>query len=45
MQNLQPFFDSSLPYLRHPEVQEWGKALSAEREKEKATREARSEST
>ncbi|KAJ7173482.1 HD domain-containing protein [Mycena filopes] len=29
--SLQPFFDSSLPNLRHPEVQEWGKDLSEER--------------
>ncbi|KAI8985771.1 HD domain-containing protein [Trametes punicea] len=31
MQTLQPFFDSSLPFIRHPEVQEWGQALSEER--------------
>ncbi|KDQ50747.1 hypothetical protein JAAARDRAFT_41836 [Jaapia argillacea MUCL 33604] len=30
---LQPFFDSSLPNVRHPEVQEWGKSLLAERER------------
>ncbi|KAJ7261851.1 HD domain-containing protein [Mycena rebaudengoi] len=29
---LQPFFDSSIPNLRHPEVQEWGQDLLAERE-------------
>ncbi|TBU30614.1 HD domain-containing protein [Dichomitus squalens] len=45
MQTLQPFFDSSLPFLRHPEVQEWGKALLAEREREKGTREGQPEST
>ncbi|KAJ7498065.1 HD domain-containing protein [Mycena galericulata] len=30
--SLQPFFDSSLPNLRHPEVQEWGQTLSEERQ-------------
>ncbi|EIW78999.1 HD domain-containing protein [Coniophora puteana RWD-64-598 SS2] len=30
--NLQPFFDSSVPFLRHPEVQEWGKSLTQERD-------------
>ncbi|KDQ19110.1 hypothetical protein BOTBODRAFT_484197 [Botryobasidium botryosum FD-172 SS1] len=29
---LQPFFDSSLPKLRHSEVQEWGRAVSKERD-------------
>ncbi|KAJ7708984.1 HD domain-containing protein [Mycena rosella] len=29
--SLQPFFDSSLPNLRHPEVQEWGRDLLEER--------------
>ncbi|KAJ6485583.1 HD domain-containing protein [Mycena sanguinolenta] len=29
--SLQPFFDSSLPNLQHPEVQEWGEDLSNER--------------
>ncbi|KIJ20593.1 hypothetical protein PAXINDRAFT_160158 [Paxillus involutus ATCC 200175] len=29
---LQGFFDSSLPYLRHPEVRQWGEALARERE-------------
>ncbi|EMD39182.1 hypothetical protein CERSUDRAFT_112856 [Gelatoporia subvermispora B] len=33
MKTLQPFFDSSLPLVRHPEVQEWGKDLLAERER------------
>jgi len=28
---LQPFFDSSLPFIRHPEVQSWGESLAAER--------------
>ncbi|EIN09460.1 HD domain-containing protein [Punctularia strigosozonata HHB-11173 SS5] len=32
MKTLQPFFDSSLPNIRHPEVQGWGKDLLAERE-------------
>jgi len=31
-QTLQPFFDASLPLLRHPEVQEWGQHLQNERE-------------
>ncbi|KAI0358246.1 HD domain-containing protein [Trametes cingulata] len=31
MQTLQPFFDSSLPFIRHPEVQQWGQALAEER--------------
>jgi len=30
--SLQQFFDSSLPKLRHPEVKDWGQALSAQRE-------------
>ncbi|TFK86985.1 HD domain-containing protein [Polyporus arcularius HHB13444] len=33
MRNLQPFFDSSLPFLRHPEVKEWGEDLARERQK------------
>ena len=36
MKNLQPFFDSSLPFIRHPEVKEWGEALAEEREKAQA---------
>ncbi|CDO76300.1 hypothetical protein BN946_scf184917.g16 [Trametes cinnabarina] len=32
-QTLQPFFDSSLPFIRHPEVREWGQALYEERSK------------
>jgi putative hydrolase of HD superfamily len=28
---LQGFFDSSLPFVRHPEVQSWGEDLLAER--------------
>ncbi len=39
MQTLQPFFDSSLPFLKHPDVKEWGQALSAERERMKGARE------
>lgn len=31
-QTLQPFFDSSIPYLRHTEVREWGTDLLRERE-------------
>ncbi|KAH9924821.1 HD domain-containing protein [Amylocystis lapponica] len=31
MQTLQPFFDSSLPSIRHPEVKQWGDDLAAER--------------
>ena len=31
-QTLQPFFDSSIPYLRHTEVREWGADLLRERE-------------
>lgn len=34
MKTLQPFFDSSLPNIRHPEVQQWGEDLTAEREQE-----------
>ncbi|OSD05342.1 HD domain-containing protein [Trametes coccinea BRFM310] len=33
MRTLQPFFDSSLPFIRHPEVKEWGRALAEERGK------------
>ncbi|KAF7796829.1 hypothetical protein EIP86_008013 [Pleurotus ostreatoroseus] len=31
--HMQTFFDSSLPNIRHPEVQQWGHDLSAERER------------
>ena len=31
-QTLQPFFDSSIPHLRHTEVREWGADLLRERE-------------
>jgi len=31
-QTLQPFFDSSIPHLRHNEVREWGADLLRERE-------------
>ncbi|KAI0630804.1 HD domain-containing protein [Trametes polyzona] len=37
MQTLQPFFESSLPYIRHPEVQQWGQALADERQKKNST--------
>jgi len=30
--NLQSFFDSSVPLIRHEEVKDWGKALIQERE-------------
>ncbi|GJE91238.1 HD domain-containing protein [Phanerochaete sordida] len=33
MKTLQGFFDSSLPYLRHPEVKQWGQDLATERER------------
>jgi putative hydrolase of HD superfamily len=29
---LQPFFDSSVPKLRHPEVKAWAAELMSERE-------------
>jgi len=29
--DLQPFFDSSLPHLRHPEVKRWGEDLAQAR--------------
>ncbi|KIP02733.1 hypothetical protein PHLGIDRAFT_20410 [Phlebiopsis gigantea 11061_1 CR5-6] len=32
MKTLQPFFDSSLPSIRHPEVKQWGENLISERE-------------
>jgi len=28
---LQPFFDSSIPHIQHPEVREWAASLSNER--------------
>lgn len=31
MTTLQPFFDSSIPNIRHPEVQQWGQDLLSER--------------
>jgi len=31
-QTLQPFFDSSIPHIRHTEVREWGAGLLRERE-------------
>ncbi|KAH9849835.1 HD domain-containing protein [Lenzites betulinus] len=40
MKTLQPFFDSSLPFIKHPEVQAWGQALADERQK---TREQQSD--
>jgi putative hydrolases of HD superfamily len=35
-QTLQPFFDSSIPHLRHAEVREWGADLLREREEMRA---------
>jgi len=35
-QTLQPFFDSSIPHLRHAEVREWGADLLREREEMQA---------
>jgi len=29
--NLQPFFDSSIPHIHHPEVREWAASLTDER--------------
>ncbi|KAH9893216.1 HD domain-containing protein [Cubamyces lactineus] len=40
MRTLQPFFDSSLPHVRHHEVQDWGKALLEERRKAGASSES-----
>ncbi|KAI0077751.1 HD domain-containing protein [Panus rudis PR-1116 ss-1] len=37
MSTLQPFFDSSLPFLRHPEVKQWGEDLAAERRQTQPT--------
>ncbi|KAH9479859.1 5'-deoxynucleotidase HDDC2 [Psilocybe cubensis] len=36
--NLQPFFDSSIPKLQHPQVQEWGQGLLEERQNTIATK-------
>jgi len=36
-QTLQPFFDSSIPQLRHTEVREWGADLLCEREEMRAS--------
>lgn len=33
--DLQGFFDSSLPYLRHPEVRRWGDTLALARESDR----------
>ena len=33
---LQPFFDSSIPHIRHTEVREWGGHLLREREEMRA---------
>ncbi|KAI0793865.1 HD domain-containing protein [Fomes fomentarius] len=41
MQTLQPFFDSSLPFIKHPEVQQWGEELAEERETASAGRSSR----
>lgn len=35
-QTLQPFFDNSIPQLRHTEVREWGVDLLCEREEMRA---------
>ena len=35
-QTLQPFFESSIPHLRHTEVREWGTDLLREREEMRA---------
>ncbi len=35
-QTLQPFFDSSIPHLRHAEVRGWGTDLLREREEMRA---------
>ncbi|KAI0032666.1 HD domain-containing protein [Vararia minispora EC-137] len=40
--DLQSFFDSSVPHLRHPEVREWGRDLLRERE---AMQKAKSENS
>lgn len=32
--DLQGFFDSSFPYLRHPEVRHWGDKLALERDRD-----------
>ena len=47
MQNLQSFFDSSLPLLSHPEVKGWGDDLTRERSEtqEAATAQLASERT
>lgn len=34
-ETLQGFFDNSLPHIKHPEVQQWGRDLEAERERRK----------
>ncbi|OJT03311.1 HD domain-containing protein [Trametes pubescens] len=44
MQTLQPFFDSSLPLIRHPEVQGWGQALATERQHSQSKRDEASSS-
>ncbi|KAJ7230457.1 HD domain-containing protein [Mycena pura] len=36
--SLQQFFDGSLPLLRHPEVQEWGRNLADERAELRGTK-------
>ncbi|TFK51989.1 HD domain-containing protein [Heliocybe sulcata] len=36
--DLQGFFDSSVPHLRHPEVQKWGSDLMAQRSASRAAR-------
>lgn len=33
IETLQDFFDNSIPFLKHAEVQSWGRDLTAERSK------------
>ncbi|KZT70809.1 hypothetical protein DAEQUDRAFT_764378 [Daedalea quercina L-15889] len=36
MTTLQPFFDTSIPFIRHSEVKQWGEDLIAEREQSRS---------